>query len=244
MSANGHYISQDDSCEKRPKSFLHDEMDEFNQIFSELVSTPQRKFPCRDPGLLCGGIRPSHVIDSVLKPAVRDESLRQLLRVKSAPFGFSARELNGTSSSSVSDSDACNEDLSIVTDVHFCNQDCVQMGSSDDSHDQAPCSAFCKTDEMSTGGQNGNSGKETQPLRRHSEDDCSLSFASDADSTLTDEQMKELVTLNTLQPVSANVEKVKLYEPMKEVRFFCTVNLPINMQQTLCFVFVIWFELS
>lgn len=213
MSANGQYISQDVSVEKRPKSFLHDEMDEFNQIFSELVSTPQRKFPCRDPGLLCGGIRPSHDIDSVLKPAVHDESLRQLLRVKSAPFGFCARESNGTSS--VSDSDACSEDSSIVNDVNFCSPDCVQMGSSDDSRDQAPRSVFCKTDEMFAG-QNGNSGKETQPLRRLSEDDCSLSFASDADSTLTDEQMKELVTLNTLQPVSANVEKVKLYEPMKE----------------------------
>lgn len=239
MSANGHCISQDDSGEKRPKSFLHDEMDEFNQIFSELVSTPQRKFPCRDPSLLCNRIPSSHDADLVLKPAVRDESLRVLLRVKSAPFGFGIRKSDGTTS--VSDSGACNEDLSIVNDIDFCSPDCVQMGSSG-SHDQAPCFMFCKTDEMFAG-QNGNSGKETQSLRRLSEDDCSLSFASDTDSTLTDEQMKELVTLNNLQPVSANVEKVKLYEPMKEVRFL-QLLFQLTSDNVLCFVFVIWFELN
>lgn len=96
------------SNDARPKSFLHDEMNEFNLIFSELVASPQRRWPFRDSGLLPfksptsspspstteadtqGSLSP--VIHKTLKDEKSNIPSHGLLRIKSAPLGLEVRE--------------------------------------------------------------------------------------------------------------------------------------------------------
>jgi len=94
------------SVDTRPKSFLHDEMYEFNQIFSELVASPQRRFPFRDTALPtfkspsspspseadAQGFSSPVALSSATMKDESNTTSRGLLRIKSAPLGFDSRE--------------------------------------------------------------------------------------------------------------------------------------------------------
>lgn len=210
------------SGEKRPKSFLHDEMHEFNQIFSELVSTPQRKFPCRDHSFLFSGTQSSvpskelsgklSDIDAVSKSVVHKDTD---VCVKSPSLGVDSCESND--SLSIGNRGTRGGELSQTSDEIPHKPDSTHVNCNNCPHEDSCLLLPVKTDETFTD-QHGQTNEHTQTTRL-SKDDCSTSVISDNDSASSKAQAKDLDTPSDSKSVSLNCEPAKFCEPMNEVVF-------------------------
>lgn len=216
--------------EKRPKSFLHDEMHEFNQIFSELVSTPQRKFPCRDHGFLFSGTQssaPSKELSGTLSH--RDTVSKSVVHtdtdvcIVSPSIGVDSCESGD--SLSIGNRGTRDRELSQTHDVILHGPDSTHVDCSNCPSD-ASCLLPIKADETFTD-KHGQTNEEIQTTK-HSKGDCGTSVISDINSASSEAHTKDLATLSDLKSVCLNCEHAKLYEPMNEVVFsiailFCLI---------------------
>lgn len=204
--------------EKRPKSFLHDEMHEFNQIFSELVSTPQRKFPCRDHGFLFSGTQssvPSKELSGKLSD--RDTVSKSVVHtdtdvcITSPSIGVDSCE--SSDSLSIDNRGTRGRELSQTRDVILHGPDSTHVDCSN-CPNKASCLLPVKADETSTD-KHGQTNEEIQTTK-HSKGDCGTSAISDINSASSEAQTKGLATPIDLKSVCLNCEHAKLYEPMNE----------------------------
>lgn len=203
------------SSDTRPKSFLHDEMYEFNQIFSELVASPQRRYLFRDPLCLPAFQSPgspsspaavaeaedssSSVAASILRKAPKDEtnvSSHGLLRIESAPLGFQGHEPTSDG----------------ATDSVPSFEKTFQEGNHSPSSEPVSCILSHRNEDVVAELRVTDTRTHSSP-RRHSEGSC-VTLAS---SSSTGRRSRGFSSLDALECNSHPGDVGKICDPMNEV---------------------------